>query len=126
MKRLINEGKLVKKFVHGQPFITTQEIVFGEERAHEKGVRGSKQSKINASEWDSMTSVLKDLDWHFKSDTAVDHDPNEVPDLAYSKLSEAICALERLMKDARSIKADSEAGLVDKGIYTPCCFLSGF
>ena len=126
MKRLINEGKLVKKFVNGQPFITTQEIVFGEERAHEKGVRGSRQSKIKAGEWESMTSVLKDLDWHFKSDTAVDHDPTAVPDLAYAKLSEAICALERLMKDARAIKADQEAGLLDKGDYPPCCFISGF
>ena len=126
MKRLITEGSLVKKSVDGHAFITTREIVFGEERANEKGVRGSKQSKINASEWDSMASVLKDLDWHFKSDPVQDHDTDAVPDLAYSKLSEAICALERLMKDARSIKADSEAGLVDKGIYPPCCFLPGF
>ena len=126
MKRLIVEGSLIKKFVDDHAFITTREIVFGEERAHEKGVRGSKQSKIKAGEWESMTSVLKDLDWHFKSDPVQDHDTDAVPDLAYSKLSEAICALERLMKDARSIKADSEAGLVDKGIYTPCCFLSGF
>ena len=126
MKRLIKDGSLIKKIVDGNAFITTREIVFGEERAHEKGVRGSKQSKINASEWDSMTSVLKDLDWHFKSDPVQDHDTDAVPDLAYAKLSEAICALERLMKDARSIKADSEAGLVDKGIYPPCCFLPGF
>ena len=126
MKRLIAEGPLVKKSVDGNAFITTREIVFGEERANEKGVRGSKQSKIKASEWESMASVLNDFDWHFKSDPVQDHDTDAVPDLAYSKLSEAICALERLMKDARSIKADSEAGLVDKGIYTPCCFLSRF
>jgi hypothetical protein len=126
MKRLINEGKLIRKFVHGQPFITHPEIVFGEERAHEKGVQGSRKSKIKAGEWESMTSVLKELDWHFKSDAAVDNDPEKVPDLAYAKLSEAICALERLMKDARAIKADQEAGLLDKGDYPPCCFISGF
>ena len=120
MNRLVKAGSLVRKIVDGNAFITTREIVFGEERGHEKGVNGTKKSKMNALEWDSMTSVLKDLNWHVKSDPARDHDVDAVPDLAYSKLSEATCALERLMKGARSVKADKEAGLVDEGIYTPC------
>ena len=109
---LLLKGILQKKVIDGKTFVYHREIIAGTETGVIDAKKTSRVRSLKDEDWDASKSVLSNLGWFFQvKESEAD---GAYTSIAYSKLSEAVCAHDKMLKDGvayRDKLSETEGGM---------------